>query len=293
MSTTYTTSIEAAARIESLIKDFVENSPENSMRNSSGDKAWETPLVGFSSGADPLYEEYKDHVGPFHYTPGEIFNLTFPEEPAAAEDLTVISWVLPHLRATKLDNRRERIYPSERWARARIMGEEFIVLLRKHVVAELGRAGIQAVSPPLSPHWSREESPKYGFASRWSERHAAYASGLGTFGLCDGLITPVGKAHRLGSVVARVGVPPTPRPYGHHRAYCLHFNGFDCMSCAKRCPVYAVNAEGHDKLLCQPHVRETCGAHVKEAYGFEGYGCGLCQTGTPCESGIPKSLKGR
>ncbi len=173
MSTTYTTSIEAAARIESLIKDFVENSPENSMRNSSGDKAWETPLVGFSSGADPLYEEYKDLVGPFHYTPGEIFNLTFPEEPAAAEDLTVISWVLPHLRATKLDNRRERIYPSERWARARIMGEEFIVLLRKHVVAELGRAGIQAVSPPLSPHWSREESPKYGFASRWSERHAA------------------------------------------------------------------------------------------------------------------------
>ena len=43
-------------------------------------------------------------------------------------------------------------------------------------------------------------SEKYGMASCWSERHAAFVSGLGTFGLCDGLITPVGKAMRCGSV---------------------------------------------------------------------------------------------
>ena len=47
-------------------------------------------------------------------------------------------------------------------------------------------------------------------------------SGLGTFGLCDGLITPVGKAVRIGSVIAKVRISSSPRPYNVHHAYCLH-----------------------------------------------------------------------
>ena len=27
--------------------------------------------------------------------------------------------------------------------------------------------------------------------------------------------------------------------------------------------------------------------HARDAYGIEAYGCGLCQTKIPCESGIP------
>ena len=63
----------------------------------------------------------------------------------------------------------------------------------------------------------------YVFASLLSERHAAYAAGLGTFGLCDGLITPKGKAMRCGSVVARIQIAATPRPYEDHHAYCLFY----------------------------------------------------------------------
>jgi len=48
----------------------------------------------------------------------------------------------------------------------------------------------------LSPPFKRETSEKYGYASSWSERHIAYVAGLGTFGFCDDLITPVGKAMR-------------------------------------------------------------------------------------------------
>lgn len=54
---------------------------------------------------------------------------------------------------------------------------------------------------------------KSGYVSRWSERHVAYISGLGTFGLSDALITPLGKAMRCGSVVARVKIQPTARSY--------------------------------------------------------------------------------
>ena len=35
------------------------------------------------------------------------------------------------------------------------------------------------------------------------------------------------------------------------------------------------------------HLSEERFNVLREHFGFEGYGCGLCQTGVPCESGIP------
>jgi hypothetical protein len=276
-----------AESIRQRIEDFILESPENSLKNAAGEPAWEEALVGFSSGSDPVFREFKEHIGPFYYTPEEIFNLTFVRQTAAANELTVISWILPQREVTRADNRAEHFYPSERWVRARFPGEDFNILLRKHVVAELEKKGIQALAPMLSPFWRKEMSPKFGMASRWSERHAAYASGLGTFGLCDGLITPKGKAHRVGSVIARVRVAPCERPYNDPHEYCLFFSDGSCMACADRCPVGAITEAGHDKKRCWDHAGGTCAEYAKKQFGFDGYGCGLCQTGVPCEDGIP------
>jgi epoxyqueuosine reductase len=276
--------------IENIIRDFIKNSPANSLQNSTNEKAFVNPLVGFSRGDDPLYEAYKEYVGPYHWTPWEIFTRTFPEQRVNPEELTVISWILPQREATKVDNRREEIYPSERWARARIYGEEVNVKLRKHVVGALQEAGYNTVAPMLSPQWERKKSERFMIASTWSERHAAYASGLGTFGLCDGLITPRGKAMRTGSVVTRFRISPTPRPYADHHAYCLFFTEGSCGECISRCPVGAITEAGHDKLKCLSHLRLTTADYVKSHYHFDGYGCGLCQTKVPCESGIPEGI---
>jgi epoxyqueuosine reductase len=278
---------DLAQRIEDMIRDFVEQSPENTLQGPYQEKAFENPLVGFSSGDDPIYESYKKYVGVYHWTPLEIFTRTFPEINAAAEDLSVISWILPQTEMTKADNRKQTVYPAERWARARIYGEEVNVKLRRRVVDSLQKQGYAAVAPMLSSLWKRKKSDRYVFASTWSERHAAYAAGLGTFGLCDGLITPRGKAMRTGSVVARIRISPTPRPYDDHHAYCLFFTQGICGECIPRCPVGALTTEGHDKLKCLQHLRPATADHVKANYGFDGYGCGLCQTGVPCESKIP------
>ncbi len=275
-----------AAWIKDVIETFIHDSPENNLGDGTGEKAFATPLIGYSSGADPLYEAYKEHVGPFFMTPRELFVLTFGNPKVQNEDLTVISYILPQTEATKRDNRQENFNPSERWARARIFGEAVNVRLREHLVAALTKAGHRAVAPLLAPQFSTRISPKYGLSSTWSERHAAYAAGLGTFGLCDGLITPVGKAMRVGSVVTDVRIPPTVRPYSDHHAYCLFFSRGTCKKCIERCPVGAISEAGKDKMLCATHVRRTR-AHVKATYGFDGYGCGLCQTGVPCESGVP------
>ena len=272
--------------IENTIKDFMNKSPENTLKNAKNEKAWADPLVGFSRGDDPLYLEYKKYVGPFHWTPLELFQLTFPALKLTADQLTVISWILPHMETTKADLRREKMNPPESWARARIFGEEANVKLRKHVVATLGEAGIEAVAPMLSPQWARKESEQYVFASTWSERHAAYAAGLGTFGLCDGLITPRGKAMRCGSVVARIKVPATKRPYQDHHAYCLFFSKGTCGKCIQRCPADAITKAGHDKKKCISYLQKTAD-YVKSQFHLDGYGCGFCQAGVPCESRIP------
>src|SRR4030042_3532138 len=183
--------------VTQLIREFID-SPANPLQNPENDPAWAEPLVGFCRGDDPLFAKFKRHVGIFHWTPLEIFHKTFPLLQVTAADLAVVSWVLPQTKKTKADLGRETLHPSESWARARIFGEEANVKLRRHVEAALQAKGVEAVAPMLSPLWHMEHSERFGFASTWSGRHAAYAAGLGTFGLCDGLITAKGKAMRCG-----------------------------------------------------------------------------------------------
>ncbi len=280
---------DPVAWITSLISDYVAKSPSNSIRNQENEKAWAEPLVGFSRGDDSIFQLYKDkdNIGPFHHSPLEAFSQSFPDIAAKPEELSVIAWVLPHTESIKADLRKQTTTPSEKWIRARIYGEEFNEELRKYVADTLTKAGYAAVAPVLSKSYKMGNSEKYGMASSWSERHAAYAAGLGTFGLCDGLITPKGKAIRVGSVVAKIKVTATPRPYQDHHAYCLHFAKGTCGMCTSRCPAGAVTkTSGHNKMACSKQCNATAEYAAKEL-GLKGYGCGFCQTGVPCESRIP------
>ena len=272
-----------------VIHDFCEG-PQNTLQNEANERAWDEPLVGFSRGDDPLCQAYKEYVGPYHWTPWEIFTKAFPGVDVEPAVLTVICWVLPHTDVTKADNRKESVYPAERWARSRSFGEQFNEKLRKHLVDALTEKGYGAVAPSLFPEWEVKDSERYVYSTTWSERHAAYASGLGTFGLCGGLITPKGKAVRVGAVVACIQVSPTSRPYATPHAYCLFYAEGKCDKCITRCPAGAITQTGNDKLKCLAHLSKT-GEYVRDNYCLNGYGCGLCQTGVPCESRVPIKLK--
>jgi epoxyqueuosine reductase QueG len=269
------------------------DSGQNNLGDEQGSKAWELPIVGFSKGDDPIFEEIKEHIGPFYWTPLEIFEKGFPAVRAIASELTVVSWILPQAKQTRLDNRKEKSFPAERWARSKHFGEQGNARLRNHLVTLFGSMGIEAVAPASSPFWTIRVSRGFGFSSTWSERHAAFASGLGTFGLCDGLITPVGKAMRCGSLVARLSIPPTARPYNDPHEYCLFFSKGNCRKCMDRCPAGAITEEGHDKEKCRVYLNTISAPYVKERFGFATEACGLCQTKVPCESRIPLSRKDR
>jgi hypothetical protein len=278
-----------ASKLLAIIKNYV-NSSENSMQKWRNEPAWGEPIIGFSNGADPLYHFYKQDIGNFYLLPVEFLRHKHPDKKFDPNKLTIISWILPKTEKTKKDHRKETHFPSERWARSRIFGEEFNTKLRRYLEIELENMGIEAVAPMNSSIWKSEKSEKYSFASNWSERHAAYAAGLGTFGLSDGLITPYGKAIRAGSLIANIFLEPNKRPYEDHHAYCLFFQDGSCLKCVDRCPIGAISKNGHNKLICQKYVSMTR-KYVTKHYGFEGYGCGLCQTDVPCESGIPEELR--
>lgn len=273
-------------QINTIIQDFINTSELNTMEDGTGEKAWDDALVGFASGSDEIWQQYKEYIGAFHWTPWEVFNQHHPQENVSAEQLTVISWVLPQREIVRKANRKNRTYPAEKWARIRVYGENCNMALRAWLVEKLQERGIAAIAPMHAPNWTIVQSQRFSYASSWSERHAAYAAGLGTFGLCDGLITARGKAMRAGSVVAAVALEPDPRPYNDHHAYCLHYTDNTCGKCIDRCPARAITLKGHDKQKCREHLVKSR-KYVKKAYKFTGYGCGLCQTGVPCEKVIP------
>lgn len=261
---------------------FVRESPGNRLPGGDG-PFFDPPLVGVASADDPIFASYKDIIGPFHRTPREVL----------AGAVSVVSWSLPIVAPTRQSNRRERDVPSLAWARTRSFGEEFNVAVRRHLVAWLAARGHAAVAPMLAPDWRRVDDGPAGLASTWSERHAAYAAGLGTFSLNDGLITARGIAHRLGSVVTTARLVPTSGERRGVRENCLFYDGRGCTSCIDRCPAGAISEAGHDKARCSAYLEGTIKPRVAQAWGTPIPGCGLCQTRVPCERAIPRRARAR
>jgi epoxyqueuosine reductase len=284
--------VETVIQLERIIRDFWTSSPSNSLHLDTGEKAWAMPHVAIARGDDPLFLRNKEMIGTFLWTPEEAYTLAFPDAPAPADQLSVISYVLPQTPETRADQCREDAVPTERWARSRFFGEKFNCELRLHLAGVLTQAGHPSVAPERLPDFGYQHSEHFGLASNWSERHVAFVAGLGTFGLSDAMITRWGKAVRFGSVVSRISLPATRRAYGDdHHAWCLWYAKGTCGACAKRCPAAAITTvKGHDKQACFAYIRETTAPFATRTYGTGATPCGLCQVKIPCEAQVPPTL---
>jgi ferredoxin len=281
--------------LEQLIKNFIKENEENRRTQLGQGVYWDEPLVGFASGIDPLFFEYKTIIGSFHLTPREIIAVTLKEKGrglllSEIEQISVISWILPASEDTRKSNRKEEKFPSKLWTFTRLFGETCNDALRRHVVGFLEDLGYVAVAPILLPNFQSLHDEKVGWASPWSERHVAYACGLGTFSLNDGLITPKGMAVRIGSVVTLLKLTPSEKKYRRHKENCLIFRNEECGKCIRRCPAGAITEKGHDKDKCWEYINSETLKTKRSEYGLQNppSACGLCQTGVPCEFEIPR-----
>ena len=274
------------------IEGFVEESPFNFVAEEdailpeyAGMRIFEKPLVGFSAADDRIYyDDFKKEgiVSPKYLSPAEWL----------PEAKTVISVFLPFTERVRESNRTEKDTPYEpgltqkcstEWLHARIEGHIFIDVLMEYIGKLLNNEGKKTVCPAVSDRFGMVEQ----HVSNWSERHAAYASGLGTFGLSRGIITEKGMAGRIGSIITDGEFEPDVRPYENPFEYCLM-----CGACQRRCPVSAIDitrgcALGKDQDICDSQIHIShLPAHGPNARVR--YGCGKCQTKVPCEHRIPK-----
>lgn len=274
---------EIAQKVLELYNKELETLPDEL----GGVPVFEEPDVRIASADDHVISRFKTVIGDFHWSPQEAL-----ESSAGAGSDTnvpvassVISWCLPASEVARKKNRKEDYYPSVEWAWTRTFGENMSDRMKTGLSAWLTEEGYPSTAPGIAPDFGFIQHSPVGIASPWSERHYAWAAGHGTFGISGGLITRRGIAHRLGSVVTTLPLTADVREYGDDPfAWCP--GGDKCGVCIKRCPVGSIgktNAE-RDKDLCDEHDMKRIAAQKGIRYDWDGiYGCGICQTGVPCE----------
>ena len=72
--------------IRQAISQFVRTSPANRRKTGRG-KYMDAPLVGFASGKDPLFRQYKKIIGRFHYYPSRDLCPDVPEGAPPGRDV--------------------------------------------------------------------------------------------------------------------------------------------------------------------------------------------------------------
>lgn len=250
---------------------------EDAMRGDLvGLQLFDEPVFAVGDAANPLFERLKEPqvVHPEAMLPKDWL-------PGARR---VISYFLPFTQAVKASNSLDFRFPSDEWLHGRIEGQMFLDFLGGQISRQLIDRGFSAVVPSSDARF-RYITP---FISNWSERHAAYICGLGTFSLNKGLITEKGMAGRIGSVITDCELPVTRRPYSEIYEYCTV-----CRECEPHCPVSAIDAargmhSAKDHIPCKQFQDEIKAMPPRGASRRVRFGCGKCQVAVPCQDGIPE-----
>ncbi len=245
----------------------------------TGVKLFDVPLMGIGSAEDRLFSQFKDPaiIGPWFMTPSEWLK----------NGKTVISLFFPFTEEVKASNRALKDTPSMLWLYGRIEGQAYLAEYGRQLEKWFAEQGMDVCVPAIDARFQEISAgnafsdytcmDKDTFGSNWSERHAAYVCGLGTFGLSKGLITERGMAGRLLSVIISEELEADQRVYTGIYDYCTQ-----CGACIRRCPVNAISFEkGKDHAVCSTWLKKTGQMYAPR------FGCGLCQTGVPCESRNP------
>ncbi|MDP6576349.1 MAG: hypothetical protein QF594_00740 [Dehalococcoidales bacterium] len=283
--------MEVAQLIQDSIKEFANTNPLNIMSQVDNHRIYDGPLVQFADGDDPIFTEYKTIIDSRHLTPREVLAKSFGRNPHDFLNVSVISWILPITSRTRESNRRRKQTPSRRWGYTRTYRGLFLKALRECIVELVSDMGYLAVAPLAAPYYKKNLEEGV-MVSNWSERHVAYAAGLGTFSLTGALITEKGMAVRCDSIVTDLALPVNPRTTQDPFSNCLFYVNGSCKVCVQRCPSGALSEKGLNKKICWDYININL-VPLREVYGVERTGCGLCQTGVPCEFRNPVRNKGK
>ncbi|VEN73201.1 putative Fe-S protein [Candidatus Desulfarcum epimagneticum] len=296
-------------QINKQIQIFIENlfasSDENRLPdNYGGGQIFAKPLIGVSKGDDYIFEKFKEVVRPDHLTPAEMWTQSgFPWEAGLAARLRALSVAFPFSNQIReAGNNNDGQTPAEIFSIGYNFSKFFLKFFMNETVTFLNQRGFRAMSGVLSEAFNILKP--YPFRSNWSEKHIAFAAGLGSFNLQQVLITDMGCNVVLASVITDAPLESTTRESDDPYANCLHFAKKKCGKCIDKCPADAITEKGLDREKCFAHIRllthkaekrslkkvlkprkhKIIGGKVETNYPV---GCTFCQFGVPCSDKNP------
>ncbi len=230
---------------------------------------WREPLL-VTAVADERFNILPEIAAPNHKLPNELLTTC----------QAVVVFFIP-FTAEVADSNAEGKFASETWGLALSLTNELIEDINEFIRACLAKEGYESkVTPPTY------NFDKRSLTSRWSHKHLAYVTGLGSFGVNAQLITPSGCAGRLGSLVTEA--PLGDHPLVRGKELCLHKAGKACLKCVQTCPVQALSLEGVDRYRCDTRIqvnRKRFAARLGMADDIEV--CAKCVAGFPCSLRSP------
>ncbi|MFX1451724.1 MAG: hypothetical protein ACFFCM_12820 [Promethearchaeota archaeon] len=283
---------------------FASNELNRLPESYGGGRIFSTPLIGVSRGDDPIFQKFKEVVAPKHLTPAEMWLINgLTDEEELASRLHILSIVCPYTKEIREASIGAKDLPAEIYCIGRNYTNPFKIDIMEKTIKYFEDQGYRATAGMLSEAFNIYP----GFYSTWSERHIAFAAGLGTFSLHEGLITEVGCNVRLCSVITDAPLKVTPRKNDDPYANCLYYAKGTCKKCVEKCPIGAISEKGHDKVKCRtlgskierimnkrlgtilkPHYRRIDGQYFKQRPPV---GCAFCQFSVPCMDKNPMAIE--
>ncbi len=249
--------------IKKRIKENVQSTIHDYEERPNVDTKFGTPIIGYVSAKHPLFRLFMEEDRSLHpkgiYRPGN----------------TVIVYFLPYAPHITESNRGGE-EPSAQWTTAFYDSMHLAMELNRVIGVTLDEVG-RLHSPANTPmDWNQETQRE-----EWSHKFAAYAAGMGRFGIAGSFHTEMGFAGRVGCVFTDYNYAPVDEEelerldlentIDYIDSDCKYLGAEHVMVSRKAmesCPVGAITKEGIDTAKCQdrcleinPHIPspEVCG----------------------------------
>jgi epoxyqueuosine reductase QueG len=188
---------------------------------------------------------------------------------------SVVVFFIPFQKELIKENKKgER--PCRSWGVAYVQTNELIGKVSDALGDLLAQHGYKSGLTPATHNFDEIQ-----LMARWSHKHLGHMVGLGRFGVHRMLITPMGCAGRLGSLVTEADLGD--HPLIETPEACLLKAGRECGKCIEACPVHAIKENDFARRGCWDRLKENRStldyfADLPESTHV----CGKCAALMPC-----------
>ncbi|GHV52592.1 hypothetical protein FACS1894206_01650 [Deltaproteobacteria bacterium] len=240
-------------KIESAIINIVNDAVETSNHSGRLTK-YRTPVTGFASAEDPLFDTLNEVIG---------YPVLHPRNLLPNAKTVAVFFVPFDTRVIKYAREREQ-FTNQEWSLAYYELNILLEGIVARIVDEMAQLHVDAEREPVTENYD-----PIALTTKWPHKSCAYVAGLGTFGLNRVIITPLGCSGRMASVVLGEMIRPTQRPDGEN---CLYRAGGRCGACVKRCPSRSLRFNSYSRFTCNLHTK------MRSEPSYLDRGCCRCNT---------------